>query len=154
MTYQIGRLSARMDAIEAREARLDVRQDALDQRERGLGVIATQIADLAGRASVIWDRIERARADAMEEPLAAPPGTPSKEPEPSLALEGDAIAGTSPGEPSDHPTKEDQEFEGDPRGEFLRLKHPVTSDQREFPTGELPTPPVVQQPIAAGLDKE
>ena len=137
----------RLDAIEARETQLSARQDALDQRERGLGVIAAQIADLAGRASVVWDRIERARADATEEPIAHPPGNDeapepkSKEPEPSLELEDDAIAGTSPG---------DLDLELNSHGEFLRK----VPDQAEFPDPELPHPPVVEQPISVGLDEE
>ena len=58
------------------------------------------------------------------------PGDPSKEPEPSLDLEGDNIPGTE--DPDDPATKE---------------------DQPEFPDPELPTPPAVKTPIAAGLDK-
>ena len=109
---------------------------------------ADQAAALAG-LSVEWDRIEKLRADQLEEPLSAPPGTdPNKEPEPLLELEGDNIAGTSSGDPSDPQNKEDQ----GPHGEFLRLKSPVTAYQTEFPHGELPVPPVVQQPIVAGLD--
>jgi hypothetical protein len=41
---------------------------------------------------------------------------------------------------------------GSPHGEFPRLTRPIALDQTEFPDPELPHPPVVQQPIAAGLD--
>ena len=39
----------------------------------------------------------------------------------------------------------------DPAGDRSR---PVTLDQTEFPDPELPHPPVVKQPIAAGLDED
>jgi hypothetical protein len=119
---------------DAREAHLNSREDALSAREMQIGVMAAQIADMAGRMSVEWDKLQKAKADAAEEPLPAPPGDPSersKDPDPSLELEGDNIPGTE--DPDDPPAKE---------------------DQPEFPDPELPKPPVVQQPIAAGLDHD
>jgi hypothetical protein len=148
----------RNDAIEAQTKLDDIaaREEALDERERGLGVAAAQIAALAGRASVLWDRIEQARADQREEPLAHPPGEPgetSKQPEPSLPLADDTHVPT--GDLHDLPAKEDPDVEEDTRGEFLRLKAPMSlDDEVEFPTSELPQPPVVAQPIAAGLDQD
>jgi hypothetical protein len=160
---------------DARELELQARSDALDQRERQVGVMAAQVADLAGRASVLFDRIQKARADQQEEPLASPPGlppdnqsklqegdaipgkaavtpvhaspgdpsNPSKLPEPALEVEGDAIPGTVLGTPSVTD------------GDFLRLKHHVTSDQAEFPEGEeLPTPPEFKAPAGDGRDHE
>jgi hypothetical protein len=113
-------IAARQDA---REAELNSRADNLSARELQHAVNVTQFVDFVGKASVLFDRLHRMRADAQEEPLAAPPGTsgdPNKEPEPSLELEGDNIAGTSE-DPDDPATAE---------------------DQTEFPTGELPHPPV------------
>ena len=129
---------------DARDAQLNSRQDALDERERQIGVMAAQVSEMAGRLSVEWDKLLKARADQQEEPLPTPPGDPSdpgddpnKPPEPSLELED---------------TNGDLPDPGDPAGEFPRLTKPVALDQTEFPTGELPTPPFVKQPIAAGLD--
>ena len=151
-TYATGTTEAAMRALEqvrndsativarqdARDVALNARQDALDQREREIGVMAAKVSEIAGRMSVEWDKLQKARTDAAEEPLATPPGSdavsasgdpnPSKNPEPSLELEGDNI----PGDPDDPATKE---------------------DQPEFPDPELPTPPAVETPIAAGLDK-
>jgi hypothetical protein len=126
---------------DARERELSARADALDQRERAIGVMAAQIADMAG-----WDALQKAKADQDPEDLPLPPGHISEEPDPSL---GQDDTGELPGqEPGEDSAQKDQ----DPRGEFLRLKHPVTRDQSEFPTGEHPLPPVVTQPVAAGLD--
>ena len=116
-TYATGTTEAAMRALEqvrndsativarqdAREASLNTRQDALDQRERQIGVMAAQVADMAGRMAVEWDKLQ-ACADQereAEDPLTLPPGTDevaarSKEPEPSLELEGD----THPGDPT------------------------------------------------------
>ena len=63
--------------------------------------------------------------------------------------EGDSIAGTAPGDQSE------TDDNGDPAGESRGRRSPVpTEDQNEFPSGELPHPPVVAQPIAAELDEE
>ena len=110
----------------------------------------TRFVDFVGKASVLFDRLHKLRADQAEEPLATPPGAENKEPEPALELEDSEVSGRAPGDPSEDPTKEDQ----DRPGEFLKLKAPVSMDQAEFPVPELPHPPEVQQPIAAGLDKE
>jgi hypothetical protein len=143
-------IAARQDA---REAELNARDDAISARERAHAVNATQFVDFVGKASVLFDRLQKARADAEREPIAHPPNhrpgdpsDPSKLPEPSLELEGDAIAGTAPGVPS----------ETDSNGEFLRLKYSVSTDTdaAAFPDPELPHPPEFQQPIAAGLDED
>ena len=76
----------------------------------------------------------------------------NKEPEPPLGLEDAEVSGTSPGEPSGPEQKEDEV--GDPYGEFPRLTKRIATDQPEFPDPELPHPPEVQEPVAAGLDKE
>ena len=139
-------IAARHDA---REDALNSRQDALDQRERNLGVLAAQVTDFVGKASVLFDRIQRLKADAEEEPLPLPPGLTSELPDPALN-EPATNADTAEGDPPDL----------DERGEFLRLSHPVTRDQaepaggKEFPDPELPHPPIVQSPIAAGLDEK
>ena len=145
--------AAIVDRQNARDAELNARQDSIAERERIHAVHVTQFVDFVGKASVLFDRLHKLRADQTEEPLATPPGTENKEPEPALSLEDAEISGTSPGEPSEPQPKEDQEFEGDPRGEFLRLKYPVTSDQTEFPDPELPHPPEVQPPVVAGLER-
>lgn len=81
---------------------------------------------------MLFDKLEKRRADAIageQEPLASPPADPSdpnKLPEPSLATEDDAA-------------KEDPDVEGDTRGEYLRLKFPVTSEDQSV--GGLPHPP-------------
>jgi hypothetical protein len=136
---------ATMDDIEAREAALNARDDAICARERQHAVSVARFTDFVGKAAVLFDRMEKARADQQEEPIARPPGdpsSPSQLPEPVLEVEGDAI----PGKAFDTPSVTD--------GDFLRLKHSVTSDQAEVPDAELPHPPVVQQPIAAGLDQD
>ena len=138
-------IAARQDA---REAELNARADAINARELQHAVNVTQFVDFVGKASVLFDRLHKLRADQAEEPLAAPPGIPSdpsKEPEPSLELEGANAAG----DPLEELTKE-----SDPHGEFPRLTKPIAMDQSEFPDPELPTPPEQQQQIAAGLDDE
>jgi hypothetical protein len=144
---------------DARELELQARSDALDQRERQIGVMAAQVADMAGKASVLFDRIQKAKADAVAEPLAYPPG------EPSLAQKDDAPAHTPGGELHVIAAKEDPDVEGDTipgkapgnpsvtDGDFLRLRHSVTTDQAEFPEGEeLPTPPEFKAPAGDELD--
>ena len=104
--------------------------------------MAAQVTDFVGKASVLFDRLHKLRADQAEEPLATPPGTETnKEPEPPLALEDAEVSGTSP-------------EVGDPYGEFPRLTKRIATDQPEFPDPELSHPPEVQEPVAAGLDKE
>jgi hypothetical protein len=119
-------IAARLDA---REAELNARADAISSRELQHAVKVTQFVDFVGKASVLSDRLHKLRADQAEEPLSLPPGHKSELPDPPLA-QGD---GTSPGEPSEPETKE---------------------DQTEFPDPDLPHPPEVQQQIAVGLDKE
>ena len=106
-------IAARHDA---REAELNSREDSIAARERQHAVNVTQFVDFVGKASVLFDRLHKLRADQAEEPLAAPPGHKSEEPDPVLQLEDSEVSGKSPGEPSE--AKEDQEFEGDPHGEF------------------------------------
>ena len=133
---------------DAREAALSARADALDQRERNLGVMAAQVADFVGKASVLFDRLHKIRDDAVaaaEGPLPSPPGTEepkSAEPEPPLELEDAHIAPAVGKDPHDS------------RGEFLRLSHPVTRDEEEFPDPQLPRPPDQPQPISPGLDEK
>jgi hypothetical protein len=149
--------------IEAREAALNARDDAISARERQHAVSVAQFVDFVGKASVLFDKLQKARDDAIaaeREPLAHPPGhpgdpsDPSKLPEPSLALENDTPA--PDGSLHVIPAQEDPDIEGDNRGEFLRLKHPVTTDtDAEFVDPKLPRPPTeFQQPIAAELDED
>jgi hypothetical protein len=147
--------AAIVDRQNARDAELNARQDSIAERERIHAVHVTQFVDFVGKASVLFDRLHKLRADQAEEPLSLPPGHKSEAPDPPLAQEDAEVAktsssGASPGEPSEPDPKEDQ----DPHGEFLKLKAPVTTDQTEFQDPELPHPPEVQQPIAAGLDKD
>ena len=104
------------------------------ERERAHGVAVAQFVDFVGNASALFDRIQKARADQQreqEDPMATPPGAPgdpSKEPEPSLELEDDThIPG---GELHTVLPKDPDPEELDPRGEGLRLKHPVATDGR------------------------
>jgi hypothetical protein len=141
-------IEAQKRELAAGQAALAIKRATFDAEKR---IFADQAAALAGRLSVEWDRLTKLRTDQQEEPLVVPPGNPSdpnKEPEPPLALEGDTISGTLPGDPSE------SNGNGDPRGEFLHLKIPVTADQTEFQEGDLPHPPEVEQPIAAGLDHD
>ena len=82
-----------IDDIEAREEALSAREQACDERERAHAVSVAQFVDFVGKASVLFDRIQKARADQMEEPIAAPPNEISQEPQPSLALEADTVPG-------------------------------------------------------------
>ena len=117
---------------DTREAELNARQDSIAERERQHAVNVTQFVDFVGKASVLFDRLHKLRADQAEEPLSLPPGHKSEEPDPALAQE-DA----------------EQPAHGDPPGD------PVSLDQEvEFPMGELPAPPTVAEPIAVGLDRE
>ena len=147
--------------LAAGQATLTIDRATFDAEKRAF---ADQAATLAGRLSQEWDRMEKLRADAdeVEEPLSLPPGSdavsapgdpsnPSKDPEPSLALEKPDAA---PGDPADDPTPAMV-------GERLRLKHPITRDQDEPPAGgvEFPTeplrhPPATAQPVSPGLDEE
>jgi hypothetical protein len=83
---------------DARERALDEREANIAERERAHAVNVNQFVDFVGKASVLFDRLQKARADQQEEPLAASPGAPSdpsKEPEPSLELEDDTHIPTS-----------------------------------------------------------
>jgi hypothetical protein len=122
--------------IEARERALAAREEACNARKKAHAVSVAQFVDFVGKASVLFDRIQQARADQEREPIALPPDNQHKLPDLSLEVEGDAIPGKAPGNP---PITD---------GDFLRLKHSVSTDQAEFPQGELPAPPVIQQPIA------
>jgi hypothetical protein len=68
-----------IDDIEAREEALSAREQACDERERAHAVSVAQFVDFVGKASVLFDRIQKARADQMEEPIAAPPNEISQE---------------------------------------------------------------------------
>ena len=169
-TYATGTTEAAMRAYEqvrndsasivarhdAREAALNARQDSLDARERQLAVNTTQFVDFVGKASVLFHKIQKARADAEEEPLPLPPGHKSEEPEPTLNEE--ASDASLPGDPSPPAATQSAPLmgkdPGDPRGDFPRLNRAITREQTEFPDPELPKPPVQQQPVAAGLDEE
>jgi hypothetical protein len=79
--------------LDAREAELNARADAISARERQHAVSVARFTDFVGRAAVLFDRIQKARADQKEEPIARPPGdpaNPSKLPEPVLEVEGGA----------------------------------------------------------------
>ena len=117
-------ITARQDA---RDTELNSREDSIAARERVHAVNVTKFVDFVGKASVLFDRLHKLRADQAEEPLTPPPGA-SKEPEPALEQEDAEVSG-APGEPSEDPTMEDL----DPHGEFLKLKSPVTLD--EDPSG-------------------
>ena len=143
---------ARMDAVEQREAALSARQDALDQRERNLGVLAAQVTDFVGKASVLFDRLHKLKADAEAEPeeLPLPPGHSSELPDPALnadaSLPGDPSAAASASALT--PEQQERDFAA-----HLRLNHPIARDQDdppvggiEFPTEPLPKPPELQQP--------
>jgi hypothetical protein len=85
--------------IEAREQALTAREDAIVERERAHAVSVARFTNFVGKAALLFDRLEKAKADAIagkDEPLATPPGPDyqSKLPEPSLEVEGDAIPGT------------------------------------------------------------
>jgi hypothetical protein len=126
---------------EAREAALNARDDAISAREREHAVGVARFTDFVGKAALLFDRLEKARADQDREPIALPPDNQHKLPEPKLEVEGDAIPGKASGD--------------DRAGDGLRLRMPVAMDQAEFPTGEeLPAPPEIKAPIAAGLDHE
>lgn len=155
--------AAVIDSITEREEALTAREEACDAREKAHAVSVTNFVDFVGKASVLFDRLHKIKTDAEEGPLPLPPGHKSEEPDPSLP-DTDELPGQEPGEdaalpgdpsppagsePSLTPREQERAF-----GESLRLKYPVTRDQTEFPDPELPEPPVVQQPIAAGLDKE
>jgi hypothetical protein len=129
----ISNISAREEALAAGEAELA-------EQKHAFALSVSNFVEFVGQAFALFDKLEKLRVDQErepEEPLAAPPGEQSngeqsREPEPSLELEGDNIAGTSE-DPDD----------------------PVTAeDQTEFPDPELPHPPIVQPPIAAGLDAD
>lgn len=147
---------AAADNIAAREADITAREAACDVRERQIAVHATLISHLMGRIGAEQDRLDKIKADAAEEPLPLPPGhnlARSAEPDPPLSSPS-ATDAALPGDPSP-PT------EGTDPGEFPRLNRPITRDQDEppaggveFPDPELPHPPVVEQPIAAGLDQD
>jgi hypothetical protein len=88
---------------------------------------------------VLFDRLERARVDAEEEPLAAPPGAasdPSKEPALELEDTEQPAHGDPPGDPSEDPDD------------------PAASEDQEIPDPQLPHPPVTAQPTSPGLDEE
>jgi hypothetical protein len=132
-------ITARQDA---REAELNARQDSLDVREKAHAVSVANFVDFVGKASVLFDKLERRRADAIagkqDEPLAHPPGDP---PDPSLSLEDDThIPG---GELHVIPAKdpEQEHAQMDRAGDRLRLKYPVRSeDQNASSHGGLPHP--------------
>lgn len=87
--------------LTAGQAALAIEPATFDAERRAF---ADQAATLAGRLSVEWDRFQKIKADQErepEEPLEIlPEEWRSAEPEPPLALEGDNISGTSPGNAS------------------------------------------------------
>jgi hypothetical protein len=132
---------SRIAEITAREAELDARADAISARERQHAVSVARFTDFVSRAAALFDKLEKARADAEREPLALPPDNQHKLPEPELKVEGDAIPGKASGD--------------ERAGDSLRLKMPVAMDQAEFSDPELPHPPEeFKPPIAAGLDQD
>ena len=86
--------AAIVDRQNARDAELNSRQDFIAARERVHAVNVTRFVDFVGKASVLFDRLHKLRADQAEEPLATPPGTENKDPEPALALEDAEVSGT------------------------------------------------------------
>jgi hypothetical protein len=135
-----------------RERELQARADAISARERQHAVSVARFTDFVGKAAVLFDRIEKARADQEREPIAHPPGHPS-------AQEDDAPAHTPGGELHVIEAKDPDDGEAEladdsipgkvsvTDGDFLRLKHPIATDQAEFPEGEeLPTPPEFKAP--------
>jgi hypothetical protein len=167
-----------LDEIEQRERVVTEREARCDQRERAVAVEAARIAHVAGRAAALWDRLEQTKADQERQPErhAVPPGEPSVA---DAALPGDPSRPTPTSGSDDTPAPsgdlhavaptdpERHAVEPDVRGEFLRRKDqaggdPVSvplsyvhsRDQAEFPDPELAKPPVQQQPISAGLDRE
>jgi hypothetical protein len=131
-------LMARQDA---RDAQLNAREAALGARERQHAVNVTQFVDFVGKASVLFDKLHKMRADRQEEPVAHPPGEPGNGALPEPPLEGPGIVAR------------DQ----DPSGEFLRLAAPVTLDQEEpgpefAQPGEPKDEPEYRDPVGAGLD--
>jgi hypothetical protein len=145
--------SIRSDSVALQQQVAEVTRD-----QRAIQNMAVKVVDMLQRADSLVKRVEafeeKQRADAeraLEEPLPSPPGDPSKAPEPPLELEDaqQPAHGDPPGDPH-------------VPGEFPRLDRPITrdahitphpgKDQTEFPDPELPHPPEVQEPIAAGLD--
>jgi hypothetical protein len=107
---------------------------------------------LMGRIAVEQDRLEKIKADQereQQEPF-LPPGEQSELPAPALELEGDAIPGTDPGEPSETELSED-DVQQDPRGEFLRIKSPVPPPVLDISLMDTLQP---RTPVGAGLDSK
>jgi hypothetical protein len=123
---------ARFDAIEERERQLNSREDSIAARERTHAVSVAKFVDFVGQASVLFDKLHKLRADQEQQEqhqhisqLLGDPSETSKEPEPNIA--------TDVG---------------------IRDQDEPPAGGVEFPTEPLPHPPVVQQPVAAGLDDD
>ncbi len=118
--------------LAAGQAALTIERTTFDAEKRAF---ADQAATLAGRLSVEWDRFQKIKADQErepEEPLEIlPEEWRSAEPEPPLALEGNNISGTSPGNASP----------GEP--------------SEASAEGEAPEAPLeFRMPVAAGFDSD
>lgn len=148
----------KLNDIRARERAVTAREDAVAADHAGFNHDLTQeltrrITELEVRLAQLEDKRNH---DPDDDELPTPPGYPSP---PFLHASNDPMKPVSDdahipgGELHEIPAKDpEEEQQLDTRGEFLRLKKPVSLDQTEFPEGELQPPPVVKQPIAAGLD--
>jgi hypothetical protein len=132
-----------LDEIEQRERVVAEREARCDARDRAF---KDAVAQFMGRAAPLVDRFsaQRQRADQereQQEPLAEPPSTTSKLPEPSLPAADDLHANATdlPDLPSKHdPAKDVEPDQGDPE---------------QFVDPELARPPMTHpQPTSAGLD--
>jgi hypothetical protein len=158
------RLNEKREALRHREDAVSAREDAVAADHAGFNHdLADEILRRITDLEVRFAQLEAKRNhDPDDDLLPSPPGDPGPLPlherspppgTPDIAamLPASDDAGDDPhipgGELHDLPAK-------DSRGQFLRLKHPVSFDEEEFPDPKLPTPPVIAQPIAAGLDEE
>ena len=136
---EITDIEAEKRELAAGQAALTIERATFDAERR---TFADQVHAAIDYVTTQLDRLEKMKADQLEEPLATPPvaaadeggnsDPPSKQPDPPQPLESDQ---------SELPTRS--------------LPAPAANDQKEFADPELPQPPpVTAQPVSPGLDKE
>ena len=149
---------AALDEIEQRERVVAEREARCDQRERRVADAAARVSGLADRAAAEWDRVQQARTDQERKtkPLAHPPDQPA-DPPPNQPADPAPGADAEP-EPPLHSILAKQnldpvELDAGGTQVSVPLSDVHSRDQVEFPDPQLARPPVLQQPVAAGLDR-
>ena len=128
-------ISDREVAVRKAEAQRKADDAENDHALQEMGRRVTELEMQAAKLAPILQQFQQFQTQQQQNDMPPPPGE-------AMADDGDLETPNAPTTNKADPNVDDA------RGEFLRL------DEPEFPGPELPHPPVVKQPFAAGLDKE